>query len=139
MHLGSQPFASPVERDLLPLISARDSASESLTATSQKLLSTKETLQTAEIANIERSRENVELVQTMLELAEKAGTDRKEDVREERLRERIGMLEGEVKASRQRWRVMKGTASAVVAGSGVDWVRTEELRGLVLDGESDED
>lgn len=45
----------------------------------------------------------------------------------------IATLEHQVRASRQRWRVMKGAASAIVAGSGIEWVRDERLRDLVLD------
>lgn len=45
----------------------------------------------------------------------------------------IARLEAELKGSRQRWRVVKGTASAIVAGSGVDWARDAELRDIVLD------
>lgn len=44
-------------------------------------------------------------------------------------------LEGRLAASEQKWRVIKGTASAVVAGSGVDWARNPELRDVVLDPE----
>ena len=47
-------------------------------------------------------------------------------------------LEAQLKASRQKWKVIKGTASAVVAGSGVNWVEDDELRDIVLDPE-DED
>lgn len=49
----------------------------------------------------------------------------------------MARLQGELKASRQRWKVMKGTASAVVAGSGVDWARDDELREMVLDPEEE--
>nr|5Z08_D Chain D, Cenp-H [Thermothielavioides terrestris NRRL 8126] len=41
--------------------------------------------------------------------------------------------EAEMKSNRRRWRIMKGAASAIVAGSGIDWVRDERLRDLVLD------
>lgn len=45
--------------------------------------------------------------------------------------------EDQVKESRQKWKVMKGTASAVIVGSGVDWVGNPELRDVVLDPEDD--
>lgn len=44
-------------------------------------------------------------------------------------------LEGRLAASKQKWRVMKGTASGVVAGSGVDWAGDSELRDVVLESE----
>ena len=79
---------------------------------------------------------NQEKATKMMRLAEEAGCDKKEVV-EGKARERIEEMEQEVKGSRQRWRVMKGTASAVVAGSGVDWASDERLRGLVLEVERD--
>jgi hypothetical protein len=45
----------------------------------------------------------------------------------------IARLESQVKSSRHRWRVVKGLASASVAGSGMEWTRDERLRDLVLD------
>ena len=49
-----------------------------------------------------------------------------------RLRAELDRLDGEVRAGRRRWRGLKGTASAGVAGSGVDWAVDPELRELVL-------
>ena len=48
-------------------------------------------------------------------------------------KEQIAKLEGRLAASKQKWRVMKGTASGIVAGSGVDWASKSELRDVVLD------
>lgn len=129
---------TPLERDLLPLIHARDSVSIALTSTSQSLLTTRSKLRDAEIQNVQLAKSNQEKAGRMMELAREAGNDKKEAVGGE-ARERIEEMEQEVKAGRQRWRVMKGTASAVVAGSGVDWGRDERLRGLVLEDESDDD
>lgn len=47
-------------------------------------------------------------------------------------------LEADVKASKQRWRVMKGVAGGIIVGSGVDWVQDDELRDAVLDPETEE-
>lgn len=47
----------------------------------------------------------------------------------------IKTLEERLRASKQRWRVIKATAAGIVAGSGVDWVADEELRDVVLDPE----
>ena len=136
VHASSN--VTPIERDLLPLIHARDSISMDLTSTSQSLLTTRSKLRDAEIQNIQLSKSNQEKVEKMIELAREAGSDKKEVVEGE-ARERIEEMEQEVRAGRQRWRVMKGTASAVVAGSGVDWGRDERLRGLVLEDESDDE
>lgn len=136
VHAGSN--ATPIERDITPLISARDTVSVQLTSTSQSVVTRRTELRDAEVQNISLARSNQEKATKMMELAEEAGSDKKEVVEGE-ARERIEEMEAEVKASKQRWRVMKGTASAVVAGSGVDWARDERLRGLVLEVESDED
>lgn len=69
----------------------------------------------------------------MLTLAEAAGQNRADSIDDPATKDEIAKLEQELKASRQRWKVMKGTASAVVAGSGVDWVKDGELRDIVLD------
>lgn len=129
---------TPLERDLLPLITARDSVSTQLTSTSQSLLTTRSKLRDAEIQNIQLAKSNQEKAGRMIQLAKEAGADKKEVV-EGKARERIEEIEQEVRAGKQRWRVMKGTASAVVAGSGVDWGRDERLRGLVLEDESDDE
>lgn len=52
--------------------------------------------------------------------------------------ESLQSSESELKASRQRWRVLKGTTSGVITGSGVDWGRDARLRELVLDTEGDD-
>ena len=136
VHAGSN--ATPIERDIAPLITVRDTVSISLTSISQSILTRRTELREAEVQNITLARSNREKAERMMQLAEEAGSDKKEVVEGE-ARERIDEMEGEVKSSKQRWRVMKGTASAVVAGSGVDWAGDEKLRGLVLEVESDED
>ncbi|KAK7755587.1 hypothetical protein SLS62_002522 [Diatrype stigma] len=50
----------------------------------------------------------------------------------------MAALEAQVRASRRKWRVVKRAASAIVAGSGVDWARDAELREIVLDEAEEE-
>ena len=84
------------------------------------------------------ARKNVELSTTMLGLAERANNQRKEDIDDPKSRRQLDELEASMKTSRQRWRIMKGTASATIAGSGVDWARDPKLLEIVLDNEGDE-
>lgn len=86
------------------------------------------------------ARTNAELATTMIALAEEANTQRKEDVDDPRARKELDELELAMRSSRRRWRVMKGTASAAIAGSGVDWAREPKLVEIVLgdDGDGDE-
>lgn len=74
----------------------------------------------------------------MLVLAEEAKTQRKEDISDPKARRQLEVLDAEVKISRQRFRIMKGTASATIAGSGVDWARDPKLLEIVLDGDGND-
>jgi hypothetical protein len=125
-------------RDLLPLLEKRDSVSISLTKLSGEALAAREELKKTEIEHIILARENADLAAKMLALAEKASNHRKEDIDDPKARQQLEELEAALKVSRQRWRIMKGTASATVAGSGVDWARDPELLEIVLDDDGEE-
>jgi hypothetical protein len=84
------------------------------------------------------TRENVELSSRMLALAEEANTQKKEDITDSKLRLQLDELEQDVKKSRQRWRIMKGTASGTIVGSDVDWARDPKLLEIVLDDDGAE-
>jgi Centromere protein H (CENP-H) len=73
----------------------------------------------------------------VIALADQANTQKKEDIDDPEAREQIDELERSLKVSRQRWRIMKSTVSAVVVGSGIDWSRDLELRELVLENDGD--
>jgi len=84
-----------------------------------------------------KTRENAEWSSRMLALAE-ANTQKKENVTDSKLRLQLDELERDVKTSRQRWRIMKGTASGTIVGSGVDWARDPKLLEIVLDDDGAE-
>jgi hypothetical protein len=86
-----------------------------------------------QVETVRISRRNVDLASEVLKLADAASQNKAESIDDPATKDEIARLENELKASRQRWKVMKGTASAVVAGSGVDWVKDPELRDIVLD------
>ncbi len=81
---------------------------------------------------------NAELATTMLALAEEADTQRKEDIQDPKARQQLDELEVSMKTSRQRWRILKETASATIVGSGIDWARDPQLLDIVLDNEGNE-
>lgn len=83
-------------------------------------------------------RQNVQLTSTLFELAEEVKQKQASRLDDEETQDEIRRLEEAMKTSRRRWRVMKGVASGVVAGSGVDWARDEKLRNVVLDLDGDE-
>ncbi|KAI1658312.1 centromere protein H (CENP-H)-domain-containing protein [Daldinia decipiens] len=138
VHNGTE--ASPIERDLLPILEQRDQSSSALAQQSSELRTLLDGITEVESQSLRLGRENVELASKLLELAEQTNQKKAEAVNldPERVAE-ISNLEGQVKLSRQRWRVLKGTASAVVAGSGVDWSRDSELRDIVLDPENEDE
>ncbi|KAI0841149.1 centromere protein H (CENP-H)-domain-containing protein [Hypoxylon sp. FL0890] len=137
VHNGTK--ASPIERDLLPVLEQRDQSSSTLAQQSTELRALLDEITEVESQSLRLGRENVDLASKLLDLAEQTNRSREEAVNTdpERAAE-ISRLESQVKLSRQKWRVLKGTASAVVAGSGVDWSRDAELRDIVLDPENDE-
>ncbi len=88
-----------------------------------------------ESQSVQLSRRNVGLASDVLRLAEEAGRDKAEPEPGAEAGQELERLERAVKLGRQKWRIMKGAASAVVAGSGVDWAAEPELRDMVLDPE----
>jgi hypothetical protein len=95
-------------------------------------------LASVQVQSIRVCRENVKLTAQVFELAEQAKQRKAVRLDDPDVQREMDKLTREVKASRQRWKVMKGVASGIVAGSGVDWAADEELRNIVLDPE-DED
>ncbi|XDG09686.1 hypothetical protein ABKA04_009301 [Annulohypoxylon sp. FPYF3050] len=138
VHNGTK--ASPIERDLLPVLEQRDQTSSNLAQQSTELRGLLDEITEVESQSLRLGRENVELAAKLLELAEQTDRSKAEAINmdPERAAE-ISRLEDQVKLSRQRWRVLKGTASAVVAGSGVDWSKDAELRDIVLDPENEDE
>ncbi|KAI9681966.1 MAG: hypothetical protein M1817_000020 [Caeruleum heppii] len=135
VHSG--PNATPAEQKLLPFIQRRDQLSITHTNLSSDLLETHNALTTAEVENIQISARNKELADTLMTLVEKTKKRNAEDVGDARTQSQISTVEEEMMEERARWRMMKSIASAVIAGSGVDWSRDGRLRDLVLDDEDE--
>ncbi|KND95281.1 hypothetical protein TOPH_00235 [Tolypocladium ophioglossoides CBS 100239] len=131
VHNGTD--ASPVERHAMIL---KPPVSVAKQASGMGTLRSDLTEVQAETTRV--SRNNVELTAVLFDLAEKVKQKKAGRLDSPRTQNEVARLEGEVKASRQRWRVMKGVASGVVSGSGVDWARDDELRDIVLDPENEE-
>ncbi|KAK4177680.1 centromere protein H (CENP-H)-domain-containing protein [Triangularia setosa] len=125
--------ASPVEKDLLSHIEQRDHAAKRTAEHCSALYSAKESFAKVEVEYLETKQQNIELASEALHLAAENVGQELASIENVQLKRELDILETQVKTTRQKWRVMKGTASAIVAGSGVDWVRDERLRELVLD------
>ncbi|KAK4682039.1 hypothetical protein QC764_114220 [Podospora pseudoanserina] len=124
---------SPVERDLLSHIEQRDHAAKRTAEHCSALHSAMEKLAKVEVEYLETKQRNVELASETLDLAADNVGQEPNNVRNTQLKMELDTLETQLRATRGKWRVMKGTASAIVTGSGLDWVRDERLRELVLD------
>jgi hypothetical protein len=124
-------------RDILPYVQQRDDASIALGKQSRDYQDVLNALSRVQTERLSVSRRNVELTTELLRLAQESHKGRTGDIDNPELQARMQRLQTEVKASRQKWKIMKGTASAVVTGSGVDWVRDAELREIVLDEEEE--
>lgn len=124
-------------RDLLPLIEKRDAVSENMAQISNKLQSSREELMRESCENVLTEKKNIELAAEMLALAKETKSQGKESITDPDVRAQLDELEEEMKKSRQRWRIMKNTASAVVVGSGVDWARDPKWLEIVLDDDED--
>lgn len=112
--------------------------SETLAQISNQIQSSREELMRESNENIVTGRKNIELATEMLALAEEANSQGKENIQDPDVRAQLDELEGAMKNSRQRWRIMKNTASAVIVGSGIDWARDPKLLALVLDDDGDQ-
>ncbi|KAH8789301.1 centromere protein H (CENP-H)-domain-containing protein [Hyaloscypha finlandica] len=130
--------ATIAEQDLTPLIQQRDDLSITLIELSTRVLSTRNELKNVESEHMVTARKNAELATMMLALAEEADTKRKEDIDDPKARQQLDELEVKMKTGRQRWRIMKETASATIAGSGIDWARDPKLLEIVLDNDGNE-
>lgn len=130
--------ASPIEQDILPWVQARDAASRDVAGQSTAARQILAQLTDTESEVQRAARRNRELAAEVLRLAKEADRGRVGaggGGGETAAEAQIAELEKRLAASQQKWRVMKGTASGIVAGSGVDWAADPVLRDVVLDPE----
>lgn len=121
-------------RDLFPCVEQRDTAAAKAAKQSSRLHESTNDLIQLEIENRSINQKNTLLATHMLQLAaDNQGHQRVKDVDDMSLKKEMAGAESELVTSRQRWRVIKGVTSAVVAGSGADWARDKRLRDMVLD------
>lgn len=116
----------------------RDDVAISVAKQSAQSATVRDDLTKVQSETLRVSRRNVDLTAELLELTEDVKRNKAAPLDDPRIQREVKALEDEVRSSRQRWRVVKGVASGVVAGSGVDWARDDVLRDIVLDPE-DED
>lgn len=125
-------------RDLLPYIERRDQSAISVAKQATDIGFIRNDLTEVQSDTARVVRKNVDLTSTLFELAEEVKQRQATRLDDEETQSEIRKLDAAMKASRQRWRVMKGLASGIVAGSGVDWARDAKLRNVVLDLDGDD-
>lgn len=132
-----QPFyeeSLPFRRDIQQWMSIRDDTSHSVAKQSASLLQVLDQMTEVESETLSVSRKNRDLAAELLSLLREADRDRMDAIADDPVAEaQIVKLERRLAASKQKWKIMKGTASGIVAGSGVAWARDAELRDIVLD------
>ncbi|KAL1892688.1 hypothetical protein Cpir12675_004456 [Ceratocystis pirilliformis] len=133
VHQGT--FCSPIERDLTPYLIDRDAASVVVSKKSTGIQSALEKAVIVQGKVLKAWSENVGLASDVHKLAHEIGQQKEDPLNVADGDNELDQLNTELKISRQKWSVMKGTASAVVAGSGIDWARDPELMEIVLDPE----
>lgn len=134
LKLGSNSNARYPPRDLFPCVEQRDMAAAKSAKQSLHLHEAANKMIKLEVENRGISQQNTLLATDVLQLAaDNQGRRRVEDVDDMGLKKEMAEAESELVTSRQRWKVIKGVTSAVVAGSGVDWARDKRLRDMVLD------
>lgn len=115
-------------------MSIRDDTSHSVAKQSASLLQVLDQMTEVESETLSVSRKNRDLAAELLSLLREADRDRMDAIADDPVAEaQIVKLERRLAASKQKWKIMKGTASGIVAGSGVAWARDAELRDIVLD------
>ncbi|PHH92428.1 hypothetical protein CDD83_7384 [Cordyceps sp. RAO-2017] len=136
VHNGTD--ATPAERDLLPYVEQRDEAVLSAAKQATELETLRGEVTKVQAETVRVGRRNVELTKTLCDLADQVKQRRTGDAGSPEARRAVARLEEEIVSRRRRWRVIKGVASGIVAGSGIDWARDEDLCDIVLDPETED-
>jgi hypothetical protein len=125
-------------RDLLPHIQRRELANVEEAKHHRAAQAATKSLDELELEGCRVGHRNGALAAELLQLAENNRSPVTEASFGKKFAGEITTLEQEIKMSRKKWKLMKGTASGIVGGSGIDWVRDERLRGIVLDSAEEE-
>lgn len=136
VHHGTD--SSSVDSDLLPYVERRDEAAISIAKQAVKSGNQLKELTDVQSETLRVSRHNVQLTAELLRLAEEAKEKKTGSHDNPETKTQQDSQQSKVKESRQRWKVMKGVASGMIVGSGVDWAADDELREAVLDPETEE-
>ncbi|GJN68539.1 hypothetical protein PLICBS_002582 [Purpureocillium lilacinum] len=138
VHNGTD--ATPVERHVYaPFVHQRDDAAIAVSKHASAVETTLGESTRVQADTALTVARNVELVAELLDLAAQVEERKRGHLNDARSQGEVRRLEEQVRLSKRRWQVVKGLSSGIVAGSGVDWARDDELRDMVLDPDDDDD
>ncbi|KAI9171296.1 hypothetical protein HJFPF1_00778 [Paramyrothecium foliicola] len=154
VHNGTN--ASPVERhvshgqwrgmsllmqysDLLPLVARRDEMAQLVARDATDIGDLRRRLSHVQSETLRTTRKNVELAAELLELTEQVTSKKRGRLGDSAKQQELAQAQTELNSSKRRWRIMKGVASGIVAGSGVNWALDDELCEIVLDPQNEND
>ena len=125
--------SSHSSRDILPYARERDSVSTALAQQSNELQNVWDDLTDIQGKAVVVSRANVSMTSELLDLTGLAKGRKFDTLGGIVMEDELKQAGQEARKSRQRWKVIKGTVSAVIVGSGIDWAHDPELVDIVLD------
>ncbi|RCI07884.1 hypothetical protein L249_5878 [Ophiocordyceps polyrhachis-furcata BCC 54312] len=131
VHHGTD--ASPVEWHV-------DEAAVAVAGQASDMETIRSQLTSVHVETARAARHNVELTTELCELADQL--QRKQvgsNINSPGTRDAIEQLKQQVASRRKRWRAIKGVASGVVCGSGIDWADDDNLCDMVLDPEDEDE
>ena len=122
-------------RALHPLLDQRDVLSVAHANLSTSLHSTLVALSSAELQHIACIAKNRGLTTTLLDLTRRLKAQNSGNIDDPDVRAQLDRLSIDGKEVKRRWRMLKSVVATMIAASGVDWARDDELRDFVLDDE----
>lgn len=81
------------------------------------------------------SEKNRNLAALLVDLTEQIAAQRIAAIEESNLADQAEQSKLDHETARKLWRTMKSVVAAIIAGSGINWARNDELKRLVLDEE----
>ena len=78
---------------------------------------------------------NRELANTLFDLANRLKKQNAQEISDPDVRAQLDRLRIDTKEVKGRWRMVKSVVATMIAGSGIDWAKDDDLRDLVLDDE----
>lgn len=124
-----------LDRALDPLIDRRDVLAMCHNNLSSTLHGTLDTLTLQQVENLRVMNANRSLTAELIDLAGQLKDHELDDIQDAALLARLRASEADAKEARRQYRIIKGVVGGLIASSGVDWAKNEQLRSLVLDAE----